>query len=295
MSQPPGRRARRLVALSAFLLLMLPAAASAQATRTYVSGVGDDVNPCSRTAPCKTWAGAISKTAAGGEMNAIDSGGFGAVTVTKSITIDGNGHHSSILACGTNGVVVNSATAKVTVRDVAINGCRNAGSPGFNGIRAIAAKSLRVEDVRIMGFSIAGIALEPSNANARVRVHRTRVHDNGEYGILAKPATGGSLRTTLSRVRLDDNGNGVHANSANGASKVRIFDSTVTDSGTDGSTGYGLWSDGQTASIRAGDNRITGNVQGLFQANFGTLVSYGGNIVDDNDTDGIFTSSVARK
>src|SRR3569833_3224253 len=62
--------------------------AYAQATRTWVSGTGDDANPCSRTAPCKTFAGAISKTAAGGEINCIDTGGYGAVTITKSITID---------------------------------------------------------------------------------------------------------------------------------------------------------------------------------------------------------------
>src|SRR6266852_5080360 len=74
--------------------------AQAQATRTWVSGVGDDVNPCSRTAPCKTFAGAISKTADGGEIDALDPGGFGTVTITKSITIDGGGTFGSILASG---------------------------------------------------------------------------------------------------------------------------------------------------------------------------------------------------
>src|SRR3712207_9308793 len=88
------RTSRRLAALLPALALLafaLPSTASAQATRTWVSGVGDDVNPCSRTAPCKTFAGAISKTAAGGEMNVLDPGGFGGVTITKSITIKGRG------------------------------------------------------------------------------------------------------------------------------------------------------------------------------------------------------------
>src|SRR6266576_2121330 len=76
----------------------------AQATRTWVSGVGDDANPCSRTAPCKTFAGAISKTAAGGEISVLDPGGFGAVTITKSITIDGTGNLGGILAAGTTGI-----------------------------------------------------------------------------------------------------------------------------------------------------------------------------------------------
>src|SRR5216117_2140525 len=87
--------------------------AAAQATRTWVSGVGDDANPCSRTAPCKTFAGAISKTATDGEIDALDPGGFGTVTITKAITIDGNGW-GSILAAGTNGVNVNVSTAGVT-------------------------------------------------------------------------------------------------------------------------------------------------------------------------------------
>src|ERR671923_21621 len=98
-----------------FLVLLLTANAPlmAQASRTWVSGVGDDVNPCSRTAPCKTFAGAISKTAQGGEINAIDPGGFGAVTITKSITIDGRGPMASILASGTNGVIVNAGANDV--------------------------------------------------------------------------------------------------------------------------------------------------------------------------------------
>src|SRR6187401_2670805 len=104
-----------------------------QATRTWVSGVGDDANPCSRTAPCKTFAGAISKTATSGVINALDPGGFGAVTITKSITIDGGGGPlAGILSNGfTQGILINSATAKVTIRNVSIEGATTA----LNGIR----------------------------------------------------------------------------------------------------------------------------------------------------------------
>src|SRR3954466_10747295 len=136
----------------AFLALTLAFAsfAQAQATRTWVSGVGDDVNPCSRTAPCKTFAGAISKTAANGEIDCLDPGGFGTVTITKNITIDGTtgAGFGSILAAGTNGVNVNgSATATpntifVTLRNLSINGV----STGFDGIRFISGKALHVEN-----------------------------------------------------------------------------------------------------------------------------------------------------
>src|SRR3954471_16224270 len=136
--------------------LMASAPAHAQATRTWVSGVGDDVNPCSRTAPCKTFAGAISKTANNGEIDCLDPGGFGTVTITKSLTIDGtNGSgFGSILAAGTNGVNVNdSATATpntiiVNLRNLSIQGA----GTGFDGIRFTSGKQLHVEHCVISGF-----------------------------------------------------------------------------------------------------------------------------------------------
>ena len=112
----PRYLTRLLVAFAAmFMLHATPAAA--QATRTWVSGVGDDVNPCSRTAPCKTFAGAISKTAAGGEINCLDSGGFGGVTITKSITIRCVGVEGGVLVSGSNGIVINAAAADRVVLD----------------------------------------------------------------------------------------------------------------------------------------------------------------------------------
>src|SRR5207237_3458529 len=100
-----------------------------------VSGVGDDANPCSRTAPCKTFAGAISKTATGGEIDALDPGGFGGVTITKSITLDGGGFIAGVLVSGTNGIVVNAAAMdRVVLRNLDVNGLGN----GLNGIRFLA-------------------------------------------------------------------------------------------------------------------------------------------------------------
>src|SRR5215204_1103848 len=135
-------------------MLVLASAAQAQATRTWVSGVGDDVNPCSRTAPCKTFAGAISKTAAGGEINCLDPGGYGTLTITKSITIDCGGTIGSTLnSGGINGFVLNdSATASpgtiiVTLRNLQVNGAGS--TPGLNGIRFISGNSLTVDNVFI--------------------------------------------------------------------------------------------------------------------------------------------------
>src|SRR5258706_14539467 len=122
----------KILAIAIFMFAFA-SLAQAQATRTWVSGVGDDVNPCSRTAPCKTFAGAISKTADGGEIDCIDPGGFGAVTITKSITIDCGATFGSILAAFTNGINVNGAGITVNLRNLSINGVGN-GLIGINFI-----------------------------------------------------------------------------------------------------------------------------------------------------------------
>src|SRR6476619_6682039 len=143
------------LAATAFVALLQGAPAHAQASRTWVSGVGDDANPCSRTAPCKTFAGAISKTFINGEINCLDPGGFGAVTITKSITIDCHEVFASILASGTNGININIAAGNpndplrsVRIRNLNINGAGATGSvgtrTGLKGINILAATSVFV-------------------------------------------------------------------------------------------------------------------------------------------------------
>src|SRR5437879_5443671 len=154
------RRIALLALVIGFLTPFLAAApAHAQATRTWVSGVGDDANPCSRTAPCKTFAGAISKTAANGEIDALDPAGFGAVTIIKGMTIDGGGGQvASVLAAGVNGIIVNApATDTVILRNIRFNGLRGSASPGLSAIRYIAGKALIVENCYIFGWNTNGI------------------------------------------------------------------------------------------------------------------------------------------
>src|ERR1051325_7928803 len=141
--------------LAVVLLVMgIAAGANAQATRTWVSGVGDDANPCSRTAPCKTFAGAISKTATNGEINCLDPGGFGAVTITKSITLDCSGTFGSILASQVYGLIINvtselDTSKAVRIRGVQINGTAN----GLTGIKVLAANNVSIENVLVTGFT----------------------------------------------------------------------------------------------------------------------------------------------
>jgi hypothetical protein len=141
-----------------------------------VSGVGDDVNPCSRTAPCKTFAGAISKTAAGGEISVLDPGGFGAVTITKSITIDGTGTLGSILASGVNGVTINITGPPETVKSVRLRGLSiNGAGTGINGVRVIAADRVTIEDCVIDGFTNHGINVQAGTVFVRNTVIRNNV------------------------------------------------------------------------------------------------------------------------
>jgi hypothetical protein len=190
-----------LSVVSTGLVVMGAPAAHAQATRTWVSGVGDDVNPCSRTAPCKTFAGAISKTAAGGTISALDSAGFGAVTITKSIIIDGTGTQASILATGTNGVIIASDTADVVLRNLDITGSNpTTGCGGLSGVKANAVNSLRLDGVSITGFQ-RGVELPLGTANPDVFVdvtlHRVDLANNCTAGVSAEPTNGRRTRVVL--------------------------------------------------------------------------------------------------
>jgi hypothetical protein len=216
----------KVMAIAIFMFATV-SIAQAQASRTWVSGVGDDANPCSRTAPCKTWAGAISKTAACGEIDALDPGGFGAVTITKSITLDGTGTFASILASLVNGIIINAAaTDVVTIRGISINGFCN----GINGINVLQAKTVNVEDCVIFRFNTGnGITVnDPSGCNLNVR--NSVIRDNTLDGINVT-STGGFVNVTLDRVSLNGNANGLHARSG---SKVSARDCVFSNNTTNG-------------------------------------------------------------
>jgi hypothetical protein len=149
--------------------------ASAQATRTWVSGVGDDANPCSRTAPCKTFAGAISKTAANGEINCLDPGGFGGVTITKSISIVCTGVIGGVLASGANGIVINALASDTVLLDgIEVEGV----GAGLDGIRIVGGGRTTIRNVAVRNFTGYGINLTAA-AFARVFLDNVLLLHNG--------------------------------------------------------------------------------------------------------------------
>jgi hypothetical protein len=208
-----NRRLPKFSVLFAFVLvgLTVPSSAFGQATRTWVSGVGDDANPCSRTAPCKTFAGAISKTANGGEINCLDPGGFGGVTITKSITLSCKYTEGGVLVSGTNAIVINAAsTDRVTIRGLDINGVGVA-SPATSlvGIKILSAGQVKIVNNDIYKFR-AAIAQVPTSLTTRVTIANNDIHNNG-IGVINAP--GNNLITfstqTLRNNDITDNTCGV--------------------------------------------------------------------------------------
>jgi hypothetical protein len=283
-----------LIALS----LALPGLASGQATRTWVSGVGDDANPCSRTAPCKTFAGAISKTAVNGEINVIDDGGFGTVTVTKSITIDGGHHLAGLLSSGTNGITINSSGSpiRVILRNLSINGA----GTGLSGVRILSnAAMVRIENTQIFGFTNAGVDMSVSDGTSRrLEIRHSQIHSNygtdpAGVGLWVRPTAGGVTgKVTVSDSSIDDNGRGVVADATTGKAKVTIRNTTVEDNGSTSGTGQGIQAIGANGVVRLSDASITGNLIGLEALTGGSIVSFGNNVITANDFGGAPTSTI---
>jgi hypothetical protein len=276
----------------------LPLLASAQATRTWVSGVGDDVNPCSRTAPCKTFAGAISKTATNGEINCLDPAGFGTINITKSITIDCEDTQGSILAFGVTGVIVNITNAAdtkkaVKIRGISINGAGS--TTNASGIRILAANTVTIEDGVIDGFQTHGISIETTGGTPRVTVDRMSIRSVIGNGINTF-ITGGTVNLSISNSQISATATGVNlssntkavvrnsslANNTTGAaafqSDLSIFSSTISGNTT------GVFSN-TGGVVRIHDNIVTSNGTGLSSGG-GSILSSGQNLIDGNTTNG---------
>lgn len=234
------------IPLIALAFSFVASTAHAQATRTWVSGVGDDANPCSRTAPCKTFQGAISKTAAHGEISVLDPGGYGAVTIVKSMTISGVGMLASIVASGSvNAIIVNAGANDVVVlRDLQLNGIGS----GADGIRLVSAGTqVVVDNVTIQGFD-KGIHTA-TTATGNLSVANSTIADNHGIGIHAE---GGTISVLASR--LISNNIAVQADLPG---TVRLSNNDVMNN----KTGFACGTGGALAT--AGNNRKAGNVGGL--------------------------------
>ena len=280
----------------------------AQANRTWVSGVGDDVNPCSRTAPCKTFAGAIVKTAAGGEINVLDPGSFGSVTITKSITISST-FEGGVLVLGGNGIIVNAGPAdKVILKGLDIEGVNGL---GITGIRYIGGGQLIVEDCTINGFGTAGIEVDftgqPAGTNAGLNVKHVRISKT-PVGIRLNNTVGGSstaliddlqainlstfgLQTqtnafaTITNSRFDHNGSALQAENNSNINAENVTMTLNTN---------GVQVASSNATVRISNCNIFSNTTGISVTPGGKVISFGNNRIAGNATAGAPTSTVPQ-
>jgi hypothetical protein len=274
--------------------VLASAPACAQVTRTWVSGTGDDKNTmvtgCSRTGPCKTFAAAISVTDINGEIDCIDPGGFGSLTINKSITIDCSGTFGSILGAGVNGITINLTSGSdplksVVLRGLSINGAGSAGQAGLKGVSILAATLVTLDNVVISNFTQQGVA-DIRNTTGRLFIRNSLVRNNAGVGILAAGpngtnvsienthsinnafglATGAGNAVKITRSVFSGNSVGIEAD---GGAQVGVDNTTVNFNGVGLQTGGTIWFSGTEISFNSaaisgptisfGDNKIYAN------------------------------------
>ena len=286
-------------------------------SRTWVSATsGSDSNPCTRAAPCLTFAGALAQTTAGGVISCLDPGNFGAVTITKALTINCEETLGSGLVSGTNGIVVQAGAGDVvTLKGLEFEGVNS----GLNAVSFLSGKELHMHKFQIRDFANSGIDIEPSNS-ANVFLADGYISDCGAGGsgfaaILVKPNSGSSTSVSINHVQMEGNLNGVFADGSagGGVSHVQVRDSVVNTSSNNGisissagasftadvvnntiryNTNTGAAVTGAAATLKLGGNTITNNAFGV-ASSAGTLQSFKNNQITDNGTDGTPIAAVS--
>jgi hypothetical protein len=296
---------RKLVGLVAAVAAaaIWAAPAQAQATRTWVSGVGSDANPCSRTAPCKTFAGAYAQTAAGGEIDALDPGGYGTITIAKNLTIDGGGGQvASVLSSSSNAIVINGAGIIVTLKNLSINGTQTSGI----GVDVSNAAQVNIINCDIFGATAYDIGFFPSVAGSQLYVKNSTIHGSSAYGVVIDPLfSSGNValvvmdgvqifqnaafglfaadlsKTQVTRSNISQNASGgVDSVSANSPTIVNLEETTVAGNGGVGLTASGTGS----PRIRISNTMISDNA-GASISGASNVFSFGNNRIVDNATD----------
>jgi hypothetical protein len=278
--------------------------------RTWVSAtLGSDSNPCTRAAPCLTFAGAVAQTAAGGVISCLDPGNFGAATITKALTINCEETLGSGLVSGTDGIVVQAGAGDVvTLKGLEFEGVNS----GLNAVRFLSGKELHMHKFQIRNFTNSGIDIEPSNST-RVFLADGYISDCGVGGsgfaaILIKANSGANTSVSINHVEMENNLNGVFADGSGGAgiAHVQVRDSVISASSNNGisisSAGPSATADvvnniirynsnigavvtGAAATLKLGGNTITDNTTGVASSG-GTLQSFKNNQIADNGADG---------
>jgi hypothetical protein len=262
--------------------------AQAQATQTWVASTGNDANTCTKLSPCKTFAGAQVKTAAGGEIDALDQGGFGAVTINKSLTIDGGvGLFAAIHAPSVTAVTVSAATTDVVIiRNLTLDGQ----GTGIDGVKVTAAKEVHVESCQIINFTANAIEVATS-ANSHLFLQESTMRDNGNAGLLVSTSAG-LARATVDRCWFRANGSGVIARDF---SRVMLNSNLLS-----GNSSFGILAEaltaGRPAQVNVEHSTITHNANKGIQAGSAaalasSIVRISENEITNNTNEGVLVST----
>ena len=309
---------QRLLALALSVLVVAtviaavstrPALAVGSQIRTFVASTGSDANPCSRVAPCRTFGAALAQTAGGGEIVALDSGGYGAVTISQAVTIvAAPGIQASISPSSGAAITVDAGPGDVVVlRNLYLNA-----QGATYGVLYLAAAALHVENLVINGFTSYGIFMNLTSAS-ELYVADTIVRNTGNGGISLSSGSG-IADVSIIRARIENNYLGINV-----ASNVRASVKDTVASGNlygfaatsgsspvelnlegcvaSGNTVYGIYaySSSSTATIRVSNCSVTGNGYGILPDTNGSILSRGNNTVEGNTTNGTFSGSFAAK
>jgi hypothetical protein len=287
------------IVASCFTLAFTAAPASAQATRTWVSATGLDSNPCSRTQPCLTFAGALGKTLAGGEINCIDAGGYGTVTITQSITIDCQGTLGSTLASSATGMTINGANIVVVLRNLTIDGAPP-NLPGTIGVRILQAAQVNIENVRIQGFRAGspngfGIRIEPTSGTVVVYIADSIISHNGAGftggGMHVAPTGSAAVALFLDNVEVNNNRSGIlynNGNTTSSASTLSIRSSTLSANAI---VGLQATSGSNALGVMLDDVVIDAGGTGFQASGTGVAVRVGGSVITRNNVAVLNTSA----
>jgi hypothetical protein len=235
-----------LVALRA-LSVLASSDAHAQSNRTFVSGHGSDSSSCTLTAPCRSFAQAVTQTAPGGEITVLDSAGYGPVTITQSVTITNpSGVEAGITAPGGSNAITITApsTADITLRGLTLLG----GGAGANGIvlNSSAGGSLNIIGCFIKDFTASGVAIQPSAGTLTALISDTYALNNGSKGINIAPTSAASVNFAIAQVTAEGNANGIYLDAS--ASNGRVT-GVISGSHVDYNSGNGITASGKSGSF----------------------------------------------
>lgn len=269
-----------LLGIALAVFLHAPSA-HAQQPRTWISGAnGDDPNPCTRLAPCRTFNGAMSKTAAGGEVDLLDPNGGGPIGINKSITIDGgNGQGANVTASGVSGVVINTGnTGIVILRNLRINGA----GVGLSGIVVKGAGKVLIEDCEIYGFITHGIEIDTSSGTTQVVINRTTIFGNGQGGIQVKPS-GGATTVSLRDVLTSGGAFGIGLDTTGGGTASVMVENTNVNE----NTGNGIQATGTGAVLQISNSEIQHNATGVNITAPADVRSFKNNVIAQNSSNNV--------